>query len=77
MLVYKLFCEKALKCRLIYNNITHGPKSLSALFLFLQQLAPPRDITSMELCQHVLSKRFDGLSGNNLVSYDGLYYNLC
>lgn len=47
MLVYKLFCEEALKRRLVYNNIAHSPQPLPPLFLFLQQLSPPRNITSM------------------------------
>jgi hypothetical protein len=61
----------------VNDNIAHGAQALPACLLLLQQLAPARDVTGMELGEDVLPERLERLTRDDALASRGLDDNLC
>ena len=69
--------QKLLESRLINNNVTDRLQPLPTSLLLLQQLPSSRDITSVQLGQHVLSERLDGFASDDASAGGSLDDDLC
>lgn len=69
--------HETLKSGLVNDDIAHGTQPLSTFLLLLEQFSSSRHISSVELGKHILTERFDGLSGHDTVARCSLNDNLC
>jgi hypothetical protein len=72
-----LLGQELLERRLVNDDVAHGPQPLAAGLLLLQQLPPARDVAGVQLGQHVLAERLDGLARHDALARGSLDDDLC
>jgi len=69
--------QEALKRLLFDDDITHRAQPLPPGLLLFEQLASPGDVASVQLSEHILAERLQGLSGDDASTSGCLNDDLC